>query len=164
MTRQHADRTAFRCAVAPENAAAKLKIGFSKYDVAVLDTSRSGFSVKMPTKIAKKIREGDQCVLLYNDEVWEVQKEAQFASGKKSVNVGFSKVSDLTKIETPKGSIVASNKGFSAADPSFLMYLMLAFIFVCLAMPGLGDNLGTAPKIRFGIQTIWEIITDFSPF
>jgi hypothetical protein len=33
---------------------------------------------------------------------------------------------------------------------------MVAFIFSCIALPGLGDQIGTAPKVKKGIHSVLD--------
>lgn len=154
------DRKAYRCAVAPENASAELRIGRRRHLAVVLDTSRVGFTVRIENKVLKSLKDGGEYELLFAGEHWRVKKESHCA-GENCINVGFSRVEDITKVETP-GSWLPSLSITQRvnSDPTLLMYLLIAFIFACLALPGMGDSLGTAPRIQAGIGVIWQTIWD----
>ena len=163
MVRPADERDAYRCSVAPENSAAKLKIGHKFYDINVVDTSRNGFTVRVSNRTFGKLREGSKYVLRHAGETWLVSKQSHYNETDKSTQVGFARLQDLTPVEKPKTSLlqVFSSKAHGSSDPAFLLYLMLAFLFACVALPGMGDNLGTAPRIRDGIREIMTIIQDF---
>ncbi len=161
MQRPHNDREAYRCSVAPENAAAQLKIANKLHLVAVLDTSRNGFTIRMDAEASSKLVNGKCYQLHFSEEHWEVKVESQYQDGR-FANVGFSRVRELTRIEEPQTAWwqLLTNRQQANSDPAFLLYLMLAFLFACIALPGVGDSLGTAPRIRKGIHVVYEMITD----
>ena len=161
MTRPHDDREAYRCSVAPENGAAQLKIGHKLHLVAVLDTSRDGFTVRMEHDIAQKLKENANYVLYFWGEVWEVRKESRYTDGEDFTTVGFSRIKELTKVKAPSIRMQMFSKNrYANSDPAFLLYLMLAFLFACIALPGVGDSLGTAPRIRNGVHVLWDMVSD----
>ena len=161
MVRPPNDRAAFRCTVAPEDAAAKLKIGRKTHDVAVLDTSRDGFSVQIPSRLAGKIKSGQTVELLFAGEHWQIRQESKFQETDDFARVGFSRVQELTKIEPPTSWFYTFVPKFNAhSDPSFLMYLMVAFLLACVALPGVGDSLGTAPKVRGLVKSVIDTVVD----
>ncbi len=47
------------------------------------------------------------------------------------------------------------------ADPAFLMFMMIVFLIMCVTLPGIGDKLGTAPKVRSGVHCVLDVIKDF---
>ncbi|MCR9293468.1 MAG: hypothetical protein NXI32_12165 [bacterium] len=156
------DREAYRCSVSPENAAAQLKVGGKLHLVAVLDTSRNGFTVRMDHSTAQKLKGDGPYDLYFSGEHWEVQKESHFDDGELFTNVGFSRVRERTKVEEPHTAWwqVWANRQHANSDPAFLLYLMLAFLFACIALPGVGDSLGTAPRIRKGVHVIWDMVSE----
>lgn len=160
MARSTEERAAYRCAVAPEHSSAKLLIGRKTFQVTVLETSRNGFGVRVDNALAKKLREGKSYELSFSKEKWKVTKESHYSDGDWTV-VGFHREKELTKVKVPTGGwfpFLRSNQ--TQTDPSFLMYLMLAFLFVCIAMPGMGDSLGTAPRIQAGFKMFLQTIND----
>ena len=161
MPRRPDDREAYRCSVAPENAAAHIKVGRKSELVAILETSRDGYTIRMDNSVAKQLKDGRSYVLCVGSERWEVRKESHYSDGVDFTNVGFARIRELTKIKSPITWFpFFKNEGHSQSDPAFLIYLMLAFLFACIALPGMGDSLGTAPKIRNGIHMVLDIVKD----
>lgn len=161
MPRPHDDRGAFRCTIPPENAAARLKVGSKWHDVAIQDASRSGYTVQVPQRVAKKIKDNARYVLKYRGEEWEIERQSSFSDSDEHVNVGFSRIRELTKLTEPKSSIWSFVPQVSSqTDPTFLFFLMLAFLIACLSLPGVGDGLGTAPKIQKGVRSVVDSVKD----
>lgn len=152
-------RTAFRCTVAPENSAATLVVRGKKNPVRVLDTSREGFTIQVTEKIVSKLKRGKVYRLLFNGEDWQVAKESHYTADGK-VNVGLQRLQEVTKIKVPNTWFTFFKKSPTESDPTLVVYLMIAFLIACIAMPGLGDNLGTAPRLRDGIQMVFRAISD----
>jgi hypothetical protein len=160
MTRPNDDRNAFRCRIPPENSAAKLKFGRRLVNVCVLDTSRSGFSVRLPNKIARKLNNRKRAVLYFAGEKWEVTAKSSYTGTDDFTVVGLSRIRELTKIDQPASwGFTFLPKTNLQNDPAFLMYLMLAFVVAVICLPGVGDNLGTAPKVRKGLNNVVQSIT-----
>ena len=155
------EKGAFRCAIAPENSAAKLKVGGKQYDVSVLDTSRSGFTISLPSKQANRLDGKKALELRFRDEQWEVAKQSAYNESPAVTHVGLHRVRDLTKIEEPSSwGFTLLPKFASNTDPFFLLYLMVAFLVACICLPGVGDSLGTAPKVRKGIHSVLDSVRD----
>ena len=155
------DVRAFRCTVPPENSAAKLKIRNKWLDVAVLDTSRSGFSARVGSSIAKKLKPGQKYELKFNGEHWRVEQESNFSDAGGDSTIGFSRIEELTKMRMPSTPLTAYvSKTSAQTDPTFLFFIMIVFLIACLSLPGVGDNLGTAPKVRDGVKTVIETVKD----
>ena len=159
MARPNDDRNAFRCRIPPENSAAKLKLRGRLIDVNVLDTSRSGFSVRMPNKIARKLSGRKRAVLFFGGDKWEVTAQSSYTGTDDFTVIGLSRIREITKIKEPRCWGFSLPKINLQNDPAFLMYLMLALVVAVICLPGLGDNLGTAPKVRKGLSNVVESIT-----
>lgn len=152
-------RTAFRCVIAPENSAAKISVGRKCYDAAVVNVSRTAFTVRIPTRLAKKISPLRVCRLAFAQERWEVRKESVEEDGNFS-HVGFTRVREITKLRVPSTAFASAMPKFGPkTDPELLLCLLIAFIVACVSLPGIGDNLGTAPRVRNGIATVWQALT-----
>lgn len=159
MARQNDDRSAYRCTVAPENSRAQLVVGRKKYDVSIQETSRDGFGVRMSNTLASKLSDMKVYELLYAGEDWLVTKEGHYTDDDVTV-VGFKRQKEVTKIKSPVSWFPFLSSSRSQSDPAFLLYLMIAFLVACVALPGMGDSLGTAPRIKKGFQTIFEVVND----
>lgn len=166
MVRSADERSSFRCSVPPENSAAKLRIGRKYHNINITETSRDSFTACMPQATFESIGAREDLKIYFSGEVWTVRRCSDHTypnSGVPITKVGFKRLKELTPFKQPSSSFfqLFTTKSHGTTDPTFLMYLMLAFLFACLALPGMGDNLGTAPRIRDGVQEIARMIASF---
>ncbi len=155
MSRDQNERQEYRCCIASENSAGKLKISGHVYDVSVLNTSRTGFCIRASNSVANKLRGKRRPILLYAGETWEVELKSRFSDESKFTNLGMTRVRDLTKFTQPSSwfSGLFSSSNYQS-DPTFLAFLVLAFLTAIISLPGIGDSLGTAPKVREVIKSV----------
>lgn len=152
---------AYRCSIIPENSLAKLKVGRSKTKAQLIEVSRTGFTVAIPRKLARKISPSSRCELSFGSEVWAVRKSSCVDEGKFS-HVQFDRVREKTKIKLPRAYLGYLLPKFDPkSEPELLLFLMLSFIVCVVSLPGVGDQIGTAPKVRKGIQVVWKELTRF---
>lgn len=154
-------RSSFRCAVASEDGAAQLKINGKLHNCQVTNTSREGFGIRIARKVGSGINHRTRMELLYRNEKWEVTKGWEFQDNDHEMAIGLARVREVSKLKSP------SSMGFSLiprisanTDPSFLVALLVAFLLTCLCLPGIGDNLGTAPKVRSGVNSMLDYVKD----
>lgn len=72
--------------------------------------------------------------------------------------MGLRRLRDLTKPENTRVAILSRGQTRSGNGEglSGLVYTgMLFAVFLLLAMPGVGDALGTAPKIESAVMWLW---------
>jgi hypothetical protein len=75
--------------------------------------------------------------------------------------VFLDRIQEFSPVELPSAwNVLGSMKLSSQTDPRFLLTAMVAFILVCLALPGLGDRLGTAQKIKNGVNSTLKSLKD----
>lgn len=153
---------AFRCAIAPEHSAAQLRIGRRKFQVNVLDTSRDSFTIRCSTRIASKIQRGSVVRLEFRGEKWTIERESLYNESAEFAHVGCRRVQDITPIRAPRSSLFPSllPRFSTTNDPALMMYLLIAFMVACVSLPGLGDSIGTAPRIRDGLKAIMKSVSD----
>lgn len=160
-SQESAIQPAFKCAVTPDNSSAKLKIGVRRIDARLVAISRTGFTVELPTKLARTISPASICELSFGSEVWAVRKES-FSNVGNSSHVYFDRIREKTKIKVPRASFdYLLPKYDPRADPELLLFLTLALIVSVISLPGIGDQLGTAPKVRKGVNAVWNEVTRF---
>ena len=94
--------------------------------------------------------------LRFSGDTWEVQRKSSFSESDDYAHVGFARVRDLTKLDEGTSWWPRLQRLTTGADPAFLMFLMIALLFTCVALPGIGDKLGTATKVRAGVHTIMD--------
>jgi hypothetical protein len=149
-------KSAYKCAIARENSAAELRIGYKSYRVAVLDASREGFTIRVPNAILARIRNKSGWRLAFASALTEVACESEFADSPDSTNIGLRLVRDLTRIKMPSGFQFSFGSMFSLKqDPALLLGLMVAFLLACICLPGIGDQIGTAPKVKRAVEGVW---------
>ncbi len=157
MTYEQDRQSAYKCAIAPENSAAELRVGAKSYVVAVLDASRDGYTIRVPNAILSRIRGKHSCRLKFAGELSEVVTESEFADCYEFTNVGVKRIRDLTKIKMPSGFQFSFGSMFSLQqDPALLLGLMIAFLLACFCLPGIGDQVGTAPKVSRAVKGVWS--------
>ncbi|GAB5405089.1 MAG: hypothetical protein Aurels2KO_33200 [Aureliella sp.] len=149
-------RSAFRCAVAPEYSKGVLIVGRRKFAINVLDTSRDGYTLRCTAKIAEKFSAGSKARLVFRGETWEIARKSLYNESNDVVHLGCTRIRDLTRTKEPRASIFAAlvPQNALSSDPALLMFLLIAFMVACVSLPGLGNQLGTAPRIQKGINTI----------
>lgn len=147
----------FRCCIASENSAGRLKIAGFWYSACVLDMSRTGYRVRLANSVAKKLRGRRVPVLDFAGEQWEVDVKSRFSNGNEYTELGLARRKELTRYKLPSSwSFVVPNCLNANSDPAFLGFLVLAFLVVVLSLPGIGDTLGTAPKVRHAVKSVLE--------
>lgn len=145
----------FRCCIANENSAAKLKIAGIWYSACVLDMSRTGYRIRLPNAVVKKLRGRRVPVLDFAGEQWQVEVKSRYTNDNKFTELGLARRKELTKYKLPSSWSFAAPKCLSVdSDPAFLGFLVLAFVSVVLSLPGIGDSLGTAPKVRHVVKAV----------
>jgi len=157
MTYEKDRQSAYKCAIAIENSAAELRVGSKSYSVAVLDASRDGYTIRVPNAILNRIHNKPSCRLEFASELSEVVSESEFADCTEFTNIGMKRVRDLTVIKMPSGFQFSFGSMFSLQqDPTFLLALMIAFLLACFCLPGIGDQVGTAPKVSRAVSGAWS--------
>lgn len=160
MTTSEIKRAAFRCTVLPEQSAANLRLGWRRHPVRVIDTSRDAFTLDVPLTTFSRIKEGGRATLEFQGETWEVMCTATFRLVDDEFHVSMARLRDRTSMRGPKTTFWALLPSTNAASsPALPLALLLSFLFACVALPGMGDTLGTAPKIRKVVQDVWHRAT-----
>ncbi len=161
MTRPIEERAAFRCAIAPEDSAARIKISGRWYDCAVVNASRDGFGVRLPSRLAKTLRISKRIELKFRSERWEVLRASEYFDTDDLMIVGLLRVRELTRVRVKNSIGLTLVPKFSAdTDPSFLLALVVAFLVTCVCLPGIGSHLGTAPKVRDGVNSVVQKVIE----
>ena len=148
---------AYKCIVSHDNSAAELRVGTKSFGVRVLDMSRDGYTVRVPNSILKRIRSKPNLRLEYSGELWEVALDGEFSDSGEYSNLSLVRVRDLTTLKLPSAFQFSFGTMFSLnQDPTFLLGLLLAFLAACFCLPGIGDQVGTAPKISRSVKAAWQ--------
>lgn len=142
-----------RFRVAADNATAVLKVGRRKVRAVVQETSIDGFTVLMSPKTASKLKVGRPWLMQYDGAKVEVHPQWFFNAPDGQVQIGLRLLRDLTPPEPIRISLLARLGGRRWDDPSVSAVAFggfVLFLFCLMALPGLGDRLGTADRIQDG--------------
>lgn len=144
---------AYRCQVSDDQCHAVIRVRGHKLKCRILDVSRDDFHVRIQNG-RNKVNKAKKIEVFYKGEHWLVAVDHRDTPPDE---LFLRRLDELTPMEKPSAWATLARLNLSSqTDPRFVMTLLLAFIFACLALPGLGDRLGTAPKVKGGIHTIFD--------
>ncbi len=147
----------FRCPVASENAKAVIRIGRRQTPAEVQETSIDGFTVLVSPENASKLKVGRPWVMHYDGTCVEVHPQWMFNSPDGHVQLGLRRLRDLTRpvkatVSNPRRHRVLSQHDASNSTVAFGGFVLC--LFVAMALPGLGDRLGTSDGIQTTVRWI----------
>lgn len=144
----------YRCLIPPEDCACRLRVGHKDLVCELIDLSREDFRIRIPRKYERVVRKARRIELRYHGERWLVKLAPSHTEPEQGVFL-LMRVDELTPVVMPSPWAALSAMRMSRdTDPRFVLALMLAFIAACLSLPGIGDQLGTAPKIKDGLHSV----------
>ena len=149
------ERSFFRCPVQAEQSQAVIRVGHRKISATVQETSIDGFTVLVPPKNAPKLKVGRPWVLEYEGARIEVHPQWFFNSPDGHVQMGLRRLRDLTPPQPIRKSLLSRYAGKRYDDPSYSAAIFGGFVlllFSLMAMPGLGDSLGTSDRIQSTVR------------
>lgn len=143
----------YRCTIPPEDCACRLRVGRKDVVCELIDLSREDFRIRVPKKHARVIRRARRLELRYHGERWLV-KLAPTQEDQPDI-VSLLRINELTPVNMPSPWATLGTMRMSReTDPRFVLALMLALIAACVSLPGIGDQLGTAPRIKDGVHSV----------
>lgn len=149
----------FRCRVPSEQSKARLRIGSCTIPAVLQETSIDGFTVTLDPKYGKRLRVARRWLLTTGNEKAEVHVEWMFHAPSGDIQLGLRRLRDLTPSEEPRGGLLwgwGRGRSIDTSTPELLFAGLVVFLFVTLSLPGLGDHLGTAPRIRAAVQGVMD--------
>lgn len=152
----------FRCQISEECSAAQLRAGKRKLPTQVQESSIDGFTVLIKSKDARKLRIGDPWILEYDDSRLEVIGQWFFNSPGGTVQVGLRRLRDLTPepvFKTPFWSRFSTSKTSESVTSPAVFGGFAIVLFLALALPGLGEQLGSANHIQEAVQWLCGELT-----
>ena len=159
-----AQEKTYRCKVIGKSDAT-LYVGRRALKAQVRETSGAGFTIGLPTKLAKKIRPGDRYELHFDERRIQVIVETQLetAEGEVRFQLGIIREYEpkerwslwLPFLKSKRIISYGSAINSSAAYGGFVLVL-----FCVMALPGVGDHLGTAPRIEKALKIMGKNIGD----
>lgn len=147
----------FRCPVSGDLAEAQIRSGRKAFRVGVQETSIDGYTVLVGSKEAKKLKVGRPWVLEHQGAYTEVHPQWFFNSPDGQIQIGLRRMRDVTPPPRVRRSLLVRWGGCRYADPSVSSAMYGGFVlllFALLALPGLGDRLGTSERIQTGLKWI----------
>lgn len=147
----------FRCPVPGDLADARIRSGRQTFQVGVQETAIDGYTVLVGPRQARKLKVGRPWVLEYQDSYTEVHPQWFFNSPDGHVQIGLRRLRDVTPPPRLRQSLLVRWGGSRYADPSVSSATYGGFVlllFALLALPGLGDRLGTSDRIQDGLKWI----------
>ncbi len=157
----------FRCPVADDQKEGCLKFGWGRIFVLVDETSIDGFTIRLPDTELGRIPFGkSNWVLEHFGERSSVKAEWFLHHSDGVVQLGLRRLADLTPLPATSSGFrtLISVRGIaswmSACSEIWLGCAALIVIGV-LTLPGLGDHLGTAPRIRQGSSVLLRSFDGF---
>jgi hypothetical protein len=154
----------YRCKVVGKTDAT-LQVGRRMLKVQVRETSGTGFTIGVDPKLAKRIKTGRRYDLRYDDRRIQVYARAYV----ESVHGEFRLLADTVREYEPKERwafrlpftkgrrIVTHDLGISSGAVYGGFVLVL---FCALALPGIGDRLGTAKRIESALKLMGRNMVD----
>ena len=144
-----------RFRVAQDNAIGIIRDRRKKVKATVQETSIDGFTVLMSPQNSSKLNVGRPWVLEHDGAKIEVHPQWFFNAPDGHVQIGLRRLRDLTPPPPIRSSLLSRVGGRHYADPSVSAVTFggfVLFLFCLMALPGLGDRLGTSDRIQDGIH------------
>lgn len=145
----------FRCPIPTDQARAVLVVGRRSVPILVQEASIDAFTVLVAPRHSSKLKVGRPWTLEYDGTRTEIHPQWIFNSPDGQVQLGLRRLRDLTTQPTVRRSILTRVGGKRYEDPNFSAAAyggFVLFLFSLMALPGLGDRLGTAPRIEATVK------------
>jgi len=151
----HQDANFQRFRVSEANSRAVVRDGRRKAHATVQETSIDGYTVLLSPKASSKLKVGRPWLLEHEGARIEVHPQWFFNSPDGQVQIGLRRLRDLTPPDPIRASLLTRIGGSRCEDPSVSAVAFggfVLFLFCLMALPGLGDRLGTADRIQDGLH------------
>lgn len=153
----------FRCPVQGDHSRAVIQIGRRRIPAVLQETSIDGFTLTVTPKYASSLRMGRPWLLRTYSEKTEVHAEWLFHAPSGQVQLGVRRLRDLTPAEQARSGwrfrLPFGPRSLHTNTPELIFAALVATIFVILSLPGVGEQLGTAPRIRAAVEGVVETLS-----
>ncbi|MCO8120468.1 hypothetical protein NHH03_01870 [Stieleria sp. TO1_6] len=153
----------YRCKVIG-NSEAQMHVGRRWWKVQVRETSGNGFTLGLPRSLAKKISSGYRYELRYDDRRIQLLTEDFIDSenGEARLHVVILREYEpkerwAFRLPFCRGSRVISQDSAMNSSAAYGGFVLV--LFCVMSLPGIGDQLGTAPRIENAVKIMGEKIT-----
>ncbi|WP_164102004.1 hypothetical protein [Candidatus Laterigemmans baculatus] len=151
----------FRCPVQNDQSRAVIYIGCGRIPAVLQETSIDGFTLTVAPKHASRVRLGRPWLLKTRAEKVEVHAEWLFHAPKGQVQLGVRRLRDLTPAPAEKSgwSLFGSRRASQGNTAELVFAGLVLVIFLIMSLPGIGEQLGTAPRIRAAVESVVQTLT-----
>ena len=152
MTNAHSMTNCYRCPVDADRATAILQVGRRRIQVKILDTSIEGFTIVIKPHDVRRLRYDVTWLLTTCNEKCVVHPEWMYNADATNGQLGLRRMQDVTRAKVQRKQKRSFGNGHSRGGESDLSSLalggMIMLIIAIISLPGIGDDLGTAPRIQ----------------
>ncbi len=143
----------FRCSIPEEFGQAVIEIGGRKLKATVQETSIDGYTVLVAPQYAVKLKVGPTWIVRFDDARVEVYPQWFFNAPDGYVQLGLRRLRDLTEPPKVKTSFLNLGGSRDSSSSSIVVYGgFLLVLFCTLALPGIGEDIGTSDYISAGFD------------
>jgi hypothetical protein len=156
-TADNQESSFFRCPVQSDQSRAVIRVGRRRIHTTVQETSIDGFTVLVSPKQSSNLKVGRPWMLEYEGARLEVHPQWFFNAPDGHVQMGLRRLRDLTPPAPIRKSLLARFGGRRYEDPSYSAAAFGGFVlilFSLMALPGLGDSLGTSSRIQKTLEWV----------
>ncbi|MBB3208225.1 hypothetical protein FHS27_004052 [Rhodopirellula rubra] len=158
MVANASDSEFFRCPITAENSSAWLRIRRRRVNVQLQEASIDGFTILVRALDSTQLRIGEPWLLLHDGATLEVQAQWFFQAADGRVQIGLRRLRDLTPPPVIGGwlpNIFARPKMPDYSSSSLVLTCGILLMLLSLALPGVGDKLGTSTRISAAINSVF---------
>ncbi|MEM6690899.1 MAG: hypothetical protein AAF664_15810 [Planctomycetota bacterium] len=143
-------QTGFRCAIDPEQGSAFLKIDRKRFRIVVQENGIDGLTILVPKRMAGRLKLGRNWLIEYRGEVSEVHPQWVYQTPDGDAQVAVQRLCEVTPEIMVNGSWwTCFFGGRQTIDTPLVGFALVVVVLFCtLALPGIGDDLGTADRIE----------------
>ncbi len=164
MSQSNTRESFYRCPIAADCADARLKIGWRHQKVTVQDSSIDGYTVLVPARFARRLKVGEPWILEFDGLRTEAHAEWFYHGHDGTTQIGLRRMRDLTPVphigSWYTGLMPTGSHG-SMTDSTVAYAGVTILLFLAMAMPGLGDQLGTASRIQWAASSLYFTVMSF---
>lgn len=149
----------YRFPVASDCSSATLKIGRHRIDVVVQETSIDGFTVLVPAHAAHQLKISVPWILNHQGARYETFAQWFYHTPEGHSQIGLRRLRDLTPVPTIGHwytGLVPFRSKRDGSDSTVACAGFVLVLFLVMAMPGLGEKLGTADRIQNAVRYIYS--------
>lgn len=151
------DRSYARCTVQGDRTAL-LRIGRNKIEVEMQETSIAGYTLEVDAKHKRLLKNAKSIHVSFNGMKADATLETIMKAPNGKLRIGLKRQTEPKKAKSGKNSFLS--RFARKADAQNTTNVMVAYggfvivLFTVMALPGLGDRLGTAPRIEGAVQWV----------